>query len=182
MSDFKRDLKRGAYYETKSINILLKHGFKKIKIDYKYNPYYDLKAYENRKRVYIEVKYNSLTDKTNKIFLECCKFDKTNKILASGISITKATYYIFYSYTKYYMCNTQDVKRLLERTIRDTLKKSNINNPTYEQLRAYIEHNGLRTQNTIGILISVDDVINICKYNGIHLHNTKNIYTRNLFK
>jgi len=170
---FKKCLDVGHYYEKKSINILLKHNFIKIKNDYKYNPYYDLRAFENNRRVYIEVKYNKLTHKTNKIFLECCK----RNLQPSGISITRAHYYIFFSYYKYWIVETDKVKQLLETTIRNILINNNIPNPTKEQIILYIEHEAIKTNNTIGILLSVNDVNKICKYKGTHKSN----YTKKLF-
>jgi hypothetical protein len=175
-ADFKKCLEVGHYYEKKSIKILLKHNFIKIRNNYKYNPYYDLKAFKDRKRVYIEVKYNKLTHITNKIFLEVCK----RNLEPSGITITKAQYYIFFSMYKYYICLVNDVKKLLEQTIRNILINNNIENPTREQIILYIEHEAIKTNNTIGILINVVDVIKICHYTGTH--KKKNIYNKNLFK
>ena len=174
-AEFKKCLDTGHYYEKKSINILLKHDFKKIKNNFKYNPYYDLKAYKNRKRVYIEVKYNKLTHITNKIFLEVCK----RNLEPSGITITRAHYYIFFSMYAYYICIVDDVKKLLEDTIKHILINNNIPDPTREQIILYIEHEAIKTNNTIGILLSVDDVLKICKYTGTH--KEKNIYNKKLF-
>ena len=171
--DFKKCLEIGHYYEKKSISILTNHKFKHIKNNYKYNPYYDLTAFKNKKKVYIECKYNKLTHKTNKIFLECCKIN----LEPSGISITKSDYIIFFSYFKYWIVKTEKVKKLLERTIINILINNNIPNPTQEQLLLYIEHEAIKTTNTIGILISVDDVIKICKYKGTH----KKTFNKRLF-
>lgn len=156
---FKKCLVIGQSYETKSLKILEKHGFKNITIDYKYNPYYDITAYlntnnKNNKKVYIEVKYNSLIDKTNKIFLECCK---TN-LNVSGLSITKSHYYIIHSNSKYWIIKTKTLKKLLNKTIKHELKKVGIHNATNEQLCSYIQYEGIKTSNTIGILIDVCDV------------------------
>ena len=170
---FKKCLAIGKIYENKSINILLKYGFTNIILDNSYNSYYDLEAVRKNKKVYIEVKYNSLTDKTHKIFLECCKH-KNGVLLPSGISITKATYYIFYSNTKYYIINTNKVKKILENTIKKEFIKVGHKKPTHDELINYIEHKGLRTKNSIGILISVDDVIRKCKYKGIHINSRFN--------
>lgn len=171
MKSFEKCLKEGHIYETKSINILKKHKFKDITIDYKKNSYYDLTAYKKNKKVYIEVKYNSLTDRTKYIFLECCK---TN-LYPSGISITKSDYYIFFSNSKYWICKTDKVKKLLEQTIRRELNKIKLTKPSDEQLLKYIEYSGLRTKNTIGILLLVDDVNKICKYKGTH-NNVKRLF------
>lgn len=174
MSDFKKCLEIGHTYEKKSIDILKKHKFKHVVCNYDYNPYYDLTAFKKKQKVYIEVKYNSLTDKTKYIFLECSKIN----LNPSGLSITKADYYIFFSDSKYWICETDNVKKLLEQTIRKEFKKVNIHNPSVEQLLNFIEHNGLRTKNTIGVLIKVSDVLKISKYNG-SLYNSK--YNKRLF-
>ena len=164
---FIKCLEIGHYYEHKSIDILKKHNFKKITNEYNYNPFYDLTAIKNKKTVYIECKYNKLTHKTNKIFLECCKIN----LQPSGLSITKSNYIIFFSYYKYWIVKTKKVKILLEQTIKNILINNGINNPTHEQLILYIEHEGIKTHNTIGILINVDDVNKICKYSGTHKNN-----------
>jgi Holliday junction resolvase-like predicted endonuclease len=174
LAEFKKCLEIGHTYEKKSINILKKHNFKYIKCNYKYNPYYDLTAFKKKQKVYIEVKYNSLTDRTKHIFLECFKID----LNPSGLSITKADYYIFFSNSKYWICKTDHVKKVLEQTIRHELKKASIYNATEEQLLNFIEHNGIRTKNTIGILIKVSDVLKISIYNG-SLYNSK--YNKRLF-
>jgi len=176
---FYKCLRIGHTYERKSIKILEKHHFYKIYCNYEYNPYYDLTALikknDKLKKVYIEVKYNSLTDKTGFIFLECCK---TN-LKPSGLSITKSDYYIFFSDSQYWIIKTDRVKSILENTIRTELKKAKITDATEEQLLNYIEHNGLKTKNTIGVLISVSDLLKVCSYNGIH--NNNDIYKKRLF-
>lgn len=172
MNDFKKCLEIGKIYERKSLKILLKHKFKGVVMDEGYNPYYDIEAFKNNKKVYIEVKYNSLTHKTKYIFLECSKID----LCPSGISITKSDYYIFFSNYDYWICKTYKVKKVLEDTIRRELKKVKITNATYDDLINYIEHEGLRTKNTVGILINVDDVIKICSYKGIHKMKNKKLF------
>jgi hypothetical protein len=167
MSNFKKDLETGQYYENMSINILLKHGFENIEIDGTYNPYYDITAYKNNKKVYIECKYNSLTDKTGYIFLECCK----RNLNASGISITKSNYYIFFSKSKYWICGVSKVKNILRKTIEKELKKVKVIKPTVNQLCNYIEHEGIKTSNSIGILICVKKVNKKSKYRGVLVKN-----------
>jgi hypothetical protein len=162
MDKFKKDLETGKIYEYKSIDILKKYGFYDIVIDGTYNSYYDITAYKDNKKVYIECKYNSLTDKTGYIFLECCK----RTLEASGISITTADYYIFFSNTKYYICGVNKVKNILRKTIEKELKKVKVNKPTPDQLCSYIEHKGIKTINSIGILICVKAVIKKSKYTG----------------
>lgn len=162
MEKFKNDLKTGKIYENKSIKILEKYGFYNIELDDNCNPYYDITAYKNNKKVYIECKYNSLTDKSGYIFLECCK----KNLDASGISITTANYYIFFSNTKYYMCGVKKIKNILQRTIKKELRKVKIFNPSMDQLLSYIEHEGIKTSNSIGILIDVKEVIKKSKYTG----------------
>jgi hypothetical protein len=162
MTNFKRDLETGQYYENLSIDILLKHGFENIEIDGKYNPYYDITATKNNKKVYIECKYNSYTDKTGYIFLECCK----RNLKASGISITTANYYIFYSKSKYWICGVNKVKNILKHTICKELKKVKVIKPTNEQLLKYIEYEGIKTKNSIGVLIDVKYVNKKSKYKG----------------
>ena len=162
--EFKKCLEVGHLYETKSLYILKNHKFKNITIDYKYNPYYDITAYKKKKKVYIEVKYNSLTDKTQKIFLECCK---TN-LNASGLSITQSHYYIFHSNTQYWICKTHKIKKLLNKVIRNRLEKTT-NNITNEKICSYIEYYGIRTKNTIGILLEVEDIETICIYKGSNI-------------
>lgn len=165
MDTFIKDLEIGQIYENKSIKILEQYGFYNIEIDGTYNPYYDITAYKNNKKVYIECKYNSLTDKTGFIFLECCK----RTLEVSGISITRADYYIFFSNTKYYICGVSKVKNILRATIEKELKKVKVIKPTGNQLCSYIEHEGLKTKNSIGILICVKKVSKKSKYKGTHI-------------
>lgn len=172
--NFKECLKIGKYYENKSIFILHNHGFKDVILDNSYNSYYDISALYKHKIVYIEVKYNSLTDKTHKIFLECLKYDKYNNINISGLSITRAKYYIFFSNTKYYIIKTLRVKKILEKTIRRQYKKLGLNKPSQEDLIKYIEHKGIRTKNTIGILINVEDVKKHSIYYGLIINKIFN--------
>ena len=163
MANFKKDLETGKIYEYKSVGILKKYGFYDIIVDGTYNSYYDITAYKDNKKVYIECKYNSLTDKTGYIFLECC----TRSLDVSGRTNTKADYYIFFSNTKYYICGVEKVKNILRKTIRKALKKVKVIKPTRVQLCDYIAQHGIKTNNTIGVLISVHDVIKKSKYTGV---------------
>ena len=163
MNKFKKDLELGKKYEYKSIDILKKYGYINIEIDDTYNPYYDLTAYKNEKKVYFEVKYNALGDKLKTVFLECCKYPK---LYQSGISITKANYYILFTNTKYYICGTDKLKNILKKTIQKKLKANGLKHIKDEHLISYIEHEGKRTKNSIGILIDVEDVKRKCKYKG----------------
>jgi len=167
---FNKCLIIGKKYEQISIEILKRHGFINIILDNSYNSFYDLTAERKKKKILIEVKYNSLTDRTGYIFLECCKINLT----ASGISITDAEYYIFYSESKYWIVKTNKIKILLEHTIKRELKKNKLmTDPTDEQLFNYIEFYGIKTKNTIGILLLVDDVKKISKFKG-KINNTVN--------
>jgi len=162
METFKKCLSIGRIYEKEGTEILKKKGFYNIELDETYNPYYDITAYKDNIKYYIECKYNSYTDKTQKIFLECC----TRKLQVSGVSITKADYYIFFSNTKYYMCDVNKVKRILRKTIEKTLKNKGIFEHTDDQLCNYIENCGLKTSNSIGVLICVQKVKKKSIYTG----------------
>jgi hypothetical protein len=162
MESFKKCLSIGRIYEKKGTAILKQKGYYNIELDETYNPYYDITAYKDNIKYYIECKYNSYTDKTQKIFLECC----TRKLQVSGVSITKADYYIFFSNTKYYMVHTDKVKTILRKTIENILKHKGVIEPSGDQLCNYIEHSGLKTKNSIGILICVKKVKKKSIYTG----------------
>ena len=148
----------------KSLNILKTHKFKHIKINYKYNPYYDISAYKNKKKVYIEVKYNDLVDKLGTVFLEVCK----RNLEVSGISITKAHYYIFHSRTKYWICETDKIKKLLKKKLDKEFEKVGIKNFTNEQLCSYIQYEGIKTTNTIGVLLNIKSIEKKALYKGFN--------------
>jgi hypothetical protein len=161
MSDFKRDLERGAYYEIKALEILKQHKFKKLKRIEGYFKEYDIKAMYKNKKVFIECKYNRYTSYTNKFFIECFKCDYTY----AGITATTSDYYILFSYFDYWIIKTDDLKKALEEQLRilHTNKKA-----TREDLTDYIKSNGIYTKYTVGILVSIDIINKYILFKGEH--------------
>ena len=86
-----------------SQKICLLHNTELIKFNNDYR--YDFKT---RDKLRYEVKTDELSLKTNNLFIE---FESYNK--ASGISITKANYYIFSDTIDYYLIETQKLKTIL---------------------------------------------------------------------
>lgn len=163
-SDFKKDLERGNYYEKKALNILKKHNFKDLTIIQGFNPYYDIQGIYKKKKAYIEVKYNKYTSYTNKIFIEVSKPNGT----PAGLSITKSTYYILFSYYKYWIIKTNKLKKALEEFIRFELEKEGIKKASNEQLFNYIEKEGIFTNNSIGVLIPTSNILCHSIFYGEH--------------
>lgn len=158
---FNVDLKRGKYYETKALENLKTHGFKKLKIYEGYKKEYDISGRFKKKKVYIECKYSKYVSYTNKIFIEVF----TTKFKESGITATRSDYYILYSYFDYWIIETDELKRALEEHLRSVC---NIKNATHIQLIDYIKENGCYTNNTIGVIIPMDTIQKRCIFYGNH--------------
>ena len=161
MSDFKRDLERGAYYEIKALEILKQHKFKKLKRIEGYFKEYDIKAMYKNKKVFIECKYNRYTSYTNKFFIECFKCDYT----LAGITATESDYYILFSYFDYWIIKTDDLKKALEEQLRIL---HNNKKATREDLTDYIKSNGIYTKYTVGVLVGIDIINKYILFKGEH--------------
>lgn len=90
--DFLKTINQGTKYEQLTINHYLKRGFNisEFQPNIKKSEY-DFKVIKGDKEQYIEVKSDNYAIKTGNIAIEY----KSNNI-DSGISITKAKYYIYY--------------------------------------------------------------------------------------
>lgn len=106
VEDFKRDLERGKYHETYILN----------KIQKKYKQAYIVDGYYKEYDIYIpeldfgiEVKFDERSSQTGNIIIETESNDKP-----SGISTTKAKYWVIYDGGEYNWILTDNIKKCIE--------------------------------------------------------------------
>ena len=161
MSNFKKDLERGIYYEKKAINILKLYGFKQLERVEGYNIGYDIKGTYKKQKVTIEVKYNKNATYTGLFFIEVAKKD----LSPSGLSATTADYYILFNYFDCWILRTVDLQEALEQYIKKIIKRRN---PTRDHMTRYIIENGTYTTNTLGILLPIKIIEKYALFIGAH--------------
>ena len=176
MPDFKKDLNRGQYYEYKALHILKSLDFTKIHHFKGKEPRYDIKARFNKKKVYIEVKYNKNADKYNNFIIELSKADGT----PSGLSITKSNYYMLFSYSKYYLIETIKLHMIVKQYILNALKEEGIQEPTPDIITNYILNKTFNFYGYMCISLKLDLIIPHCIKTDTHT-NIKIKYIKNDF-
>lgn len=109
--EFIKNLKKGNVYEDKAIEILIKEY--NLKLINKNNDYkYDFKMSNNK---LYEVKHKYDLFKNDYVNIEYARLNKQNEIIKTGISTTKADYYIITDGTKYILI---DINNLINLTFK----------------------------------------------------------------
>ena len=175
MADFKKDLQRGKYYEYKALKTLSKYKFKDLHIFEGYKKEYDIEGVYKKKKVYIEVKYSKYVSYTNSIFVEVF----TTKFNISGLSATKSDYYIMYGYFRFWIIETENLKKALEEHLKNEIM---IKNPTRCQLVEYVKLKGTYTNNTVGVIIPISIIEKYTKWTGVHNKKKLKAETKQVIK
>ena len=165
-SSFNKDLERGKYYEKKAVSILNMHGFNDLKHSEGYNPYFDIEGRKGKKKFYFEVKYDSYTANTKKIFIEISKPDN----MPSGLSITKSDYYILFSYFEYWIVETEKLRELIKIYLNDKIKEEGKHTDKLEEhelFKAICDYSTC-TKNSRGFIIPISYILKHSVFNGTH--------------